>query len=311
MKPNRRRLSSSFEAYTQAYRSLEIGLAQAELGMIGASESFKGFPLNLPPPLQLSLAAGLTEYARILRQYARTKRSKGAEGASLPFSDESEPVHDIVDPFVRIALLSGTLPQHVSRIIPDFQPLIASQYLFVLFACADAFTEQTIRSILTVCPERLRTQNQITWNEALETGSWKDLLNHMRDQTCMKFGFQCLADRAIELRDRLGVGLTMEADCLDQVREAELERNLLMHAGGYANAEYIKRSPKPRFKLGQKVVVTCADVSAYIHAVNHLCAEIFRAVAVHFHKATRTQIDSAMALYRPPHSRIRRKSCNS
>lgn len=273
----------NFDQYTAQFRSLQAGLMQVQLGLVVSAEVFDDFPNKLPSHLSEELrlyaqtAAGVLNAAvadlpkdqqRAMQNMAggldktlpHDVRSSSVPAKSLIKQSERNWNRKLTSPFF-MAVVSRSIHDDRFEGGFDFGRAICAQHLFLAFAHADAFGAESMQAILDTCPERLRTNKNLTWQKVQELGSWEAIQGFMKESLCLEFGFRCLADRLVTLRNDFGVNIALDEAELNQLHEAELIRNLFMHAGGIANAEYEKRSKVQAYKNGQAIELSVEDVT--------------------------------------------------
>src|SRR5205807_7395206 len=88
---------------------------------------------------------------------------------------------------------------------PNFERLLSSQALIMVFAFVEAFLADTLRLICSVRPEILKTEKKIEWSTALEFDKKEDLIAHLRERYVYDFGWLSLDERVKHLRGKLGL----------------------------------------------------------------------------------------------------------
>lgn len=310
----------TFDQYVKQFRAFHAGLMQAQLGLVVSSEVFADFPKNLPPALVQAINASINVFGKIIDSATsladpdREKILSSVEDWKKANSESSLPAsasethrinvewgtsRKVGQPFL-LAYLARLHEKSDPTVQFSFGNTVNAQHLFLAFAYADAFAADSILAILEECPERLRRDKKLTWQQVSDFGSWEALVAHMKETLCLEFGLQCLADRISALRDDYGVPISMDDDELNALHETELVRNLFIHAGGIANAEYLKRSRLRSHNVGESIQLSVEDVTKQILLIHKACLAIFDGVSEHFYKKDTRKLAGILRPGEPP-----------
>src|SRR5262245_4654948 len=143
----------------------------------------------------------------------------------------------------------------------NFSEIAYSQQLVMGFARINAFISDSIRAICTARPAVLKTgKKAITWERLVDLSDWDSVFSHMVEEYVYKLGWDSVVDVVDDLNDRLGLQVALLQDTRDRIYEAELLRNVVIHCGGQASAEYLARTKRKDAVLGQKMTIDRAFV---------------------------------------------------
>ena len=179
----------------------------------------------------------------------------------------------------------------------DFTRVVCEQQLTMTFAYLDAFCADTIRTILRVRPEILKTNKQMDWKTALALGNWDSLVEHMMESYVYDFGWSNVAERMTAVENKLGVELRIAPKDLSRMEQAELIRNVVMHNGGRASSEYLKRSGNAKLKIGDHVPLDLKFADEITDLARMFASKLFRGVSEAHFKIKRESI-TGVALWK-------------
>ena len=266
-----------WEDYFEVYQSYELSINQSRVLSIVAGEILEQFPNRLPKAIRKPLVATLGQLRDALFV---GEPSTGAEMAPDSVEIDITHTHEIVPPVVSMYLARAALGASTEKV--DFERALCSQDLVMLFAHLDAFTSDSLETICRLRPEVMRSRKTLEWDTILSYGGWENLLDHMIAEYVFQFGWQSVAERVKFLKERLGLTIDLEDSELAFLDEAEKARNIVVHNGGRANEEYIKRTGRTELTPGEFVTVTPQFLGEAFEVTRMLVSHIFTSVSKKF-----------------------------
>jgi hypothetical protein len=223
--------------YADIYQDLIVSLNQVNAVASVAQVVLNDFPQNLP--------SGLSDlYNRALLHISQTQKEmekkEGYEGSEwrIEFPGVEYPA---VLPLL-LTVLSHITAHPEAEI--EFERIISSQQIVMILAYLDAFLSETVRIICTLQPLTLKTQKTITWEKAIEAGSWEQLIENMVHDYVYEIGWKNISQRIDLLAGKFGLLINIGEHDLLFLNENEDIRHLLVHAGGKVTKAYIDKTKK-------------------------------------------------------------------
>lgn len=239
-----------WEDYRSTYQSYELSVNQTRVLTIVGREVLSEFPEKLPKAIREPVASTMAQ----IRNAFELAEGKGGRGpipylAELDITDTHELVAPVLAMYLALAWLGA------SHSDADFQRALLSQQLVMLFAHLDAFMSDSLETICRVRPEVLKSSRTLTWETTICFGGWEQLLDHLIEQYVLDFGRKTLSDRVRHMRERLGLVIDCDDGELEFLEEAENLRHIVVHNGGRASEEYIRRTGLNGLALGEFVPI--------------------------------------------------------
>jgi hypothetical protein len=119
-----------------------------------------------------------------------------------------------------------------------------------------------VRAICYVRPAILKSERKIDWKTVIEAGEWSVLLSRIIDKYVLTFGFDSIQKGVLAMRENLGLKVDVADELLERIDEGELLRNVIIHDGGRASSEYLKRSQRTDVTLGEQLPIEPVFVQA-------------------------------------------------
>ena len=265
-----------FPAFKRHLLDVVQGLEQAHLAATVASTVLADFPRNLPEqlrgPLTNALRSAAEEVSRALSDSTNREVHLNLESGSLEFS-------------TMLMLATGVCG--ANAVAPDFSRPLFIQCLVMALAQVDGFLNECLRVACQREPNLLRRdKKQVSWNEVIEAGSWRALLESIIEQFSFEFGWNTLQRRIELLRESLGLKIDINDRILNSLEAAYQVRHVVVHNGGRASAEFLKRTQRIDLKVGDSVPVTERYTTWVIRASQVVCSEVFVATALKFFESS-------------------------
>jgi hypothetical protein len=300
----------NWEDYYRRYKSFALAMRQADLVAIVATKALCAFPASLPGDWKNSVMHGFAGFVGSLRGALAEMEmpASGEAGQLITMSpNETDEQHeDSHDPHAELAEASVLLMidgfRGTEQETHDFAEAASSQLLAIGFAHISAFISDTLRVICRHRPEVLRSDRTLTCKSLLDIGNWDGILSQMIEDYVFKFGWSSVPEIVSAMRQRLGLQIAIPQWRLDNIGQAELLRNLIIHNGTRVSSEYLKRTGRTDVGIGDKLLVDSLAVRRICFDLLVLAGEIFLDVSeVHFGK-TRTEITGVWLHDNRPHS---------
>lgn len=285
----------NWETYERTYRDYTTAASQIEILTIVSNESLKDFPANLPEHLRETLAAGLIEVAGALREVA--KSALDGHVAKRTVDPREDHANNSLFNSVLKAYLSGASRSDGgfdSSFELNFERLLSSQALIMVFAYLDAFLGDTLRVICSIRPEVLKTDKKMNWSKALEFERRDDLIRHLTERYVYDFGWLTLLDRIDYLKAKLGLAINPPSPDVALLQMGENVRHVAVHNGGRASQEYLAKTGRTDLSVGELVPLTFNEVDRISNAASLLAADIFEAVSEKFFDRTGDELGAVM-----------------
>lgn len=270
-----------WQSYRKTYYSYELSVNQTRVLTAVSGEVVKEFPNRLPEDLRKTLLTHMIDLARFL-----TKSE--AEREEIPANVEDTPggldwggrKSKLFEHWVYMTIALGKIDASFKDV--DFERLLCSQELVMLFTHLNAFMADSLRAICQVCPEVLRSGKQINWATALSFRGRKELLNHLTERYVFDFGWESIPKRLEFLRSKLGLAIECPGSDLELIDTAENIRNVVVHNGGRVDQQYIDETGQNDLVIGELVPVTPEYVDRVFTATRLLVGELFIQVSKKF-----------------------------
>ncbi|MFQ5848679.1 MAG: hypothetical protein ACE5IQ_13545 [Candidatus Methylomirabilales bacterium] len=152
----------------------------------------------------------------------------------------------------------------------------------MLFAHLDAFLADTVRAICFKCPEVLKCDKKMDWAQIIACGSWETVLDRLVEEYVFAFGWPGLTKRVEHMKERIGLELEVPEEELQEIRGAELIRDVIVHNGGQVSQEYLNRSGRTDVAVGDGIDVGGEELRKVSGAMRRLAEGIAKATAKKF-----------------------------
>lgn len=189
----------------------------------------------------------------------------------------------------------------------NFEELISSHSLVMVYARLDAFYHATLLGVCRKVPHILNHQidnfekkNQgsnirsLTFQQILELGDYDNILETMIDDFLYKLGMKSLESRVLFLKEKLGLNLNISDMDLQFLYEGEKYRHSIIHRGGIVDDRLLKTVKKEGLKIGDTVPVDNEFLKSSYKNAEKLIIEIFKAVSKKFYKMSDEKLREAV-----------------
>lgn len=282
----------TWDDYRRIYRDYSTATNQIQIVTIVASESLKEFPQNLPDALRKPLLGSMLEFATLLTQVVDSAKDgrKGRRSLKPLSGDPTKAtlLYSVLQLYVGQISVGASEESNSSQ--PDFERLLSSQALIMVFAFVEAFIGDTLRLICSLRPEILKTEKKIEWATALEFDNKEDLITHLRERYVYDFGWFSLDERVKHLRAKLGLEVGTPASDLELLSLWENVRHVVIHNGGRVSQEFRTRTHQVDLPIGEPIPITFKDIERISTAASLLAADVFESVSSKFFGKTRAEI---------------------
>jgi hypothetical protein len=273
-------MNSHWDNYLCRYNDFVYSLGQTQIGAVVQSEFLDDFPKKVPHPLKRDLVKALIA----INQFA----SDELEDEPADSDDSTVGSDEDRQGFTMMLMMvyGGAASRNDSELKIDFANSIQTQALAMVIAHLEAFFADSVRTICRVRPDVMKCDKKVDWRTLLELNGWPETQNYLIEEYVFNFGWGSIKDSVVSARETLGIDLNNIDDAiLEEIHTAEQIRNIAMHNGGRASAEYLKRTGREDLSLGDVVPVTDSMIggvaSNALLVASELCLDIG---SVHFGK---------------------------
>jgi hypothetical protein len=289
-----------WQSYRKAYYGYELSVSQTRVLTVVAGEAVKEFPNRLPEYLRRPLVALIVDLARSTAKSEAEREEISANVEDTPGgSDWGKKKSKLFGPWLDMAIASGMMGGSAEDV--DFERLLCSQELVMLFTHLNAFMADSLRAICQVCPEVLGSGKQIDWATALSFHGRKELVDHLTERYVFEFGWESVPKRLEFLRKELGLAIECPGSDLELIEAAENIRNIVVHNGGRVDQQYIEKTGQNELVIGELVPVTSEYVVRVSTATRLLVGELFVQVSKKFFHVDDSKL---MAVWRRSEPRL-------
>ncbi|MBC7877707.1 MAG: hypothetical protein H7Y59_11115 [Anaerolineales bacterium] len=257
--------------YADIYQNLIISLNQVNAVASVAQVVLNNFPENLPSDLSVLYNQALSHISQTQKEMEKKEGYEGAEW-KIEFPGMEYPA---VLPLL-LTVLSHITAHPKAEI--KFTGIISSQQIVMVLAYLDAFLSETVRIICTLQPLALKTQKTITWEKAIDAGSWEQLIENMIHDYVYEIGWKNISQRIALLSDKFGLLVNVSESDLLFLNENEDIRHLLVHAGGKVTKTYLDKTGNKDLIVGTTIVIDSKQTSELSHISTKVAGLIFRSV---------------------------------
>jgi len=266
-----------WEDYYNTYQSYELSVNQSRVLTVVAKEALKDFPTNLPSSVSKPLRETMRQVQNALElAEPKSKEQVTPSRIEIDVGDTHEVVKAVLPMYLGRANLGASADD------VDFQRVLYSQELGMLFAHLDAFMSDSLETVCRVRPEVMKSDRKKEWNSILSCGGWEELLDQMIDQYAFRFGWQPVSKRVEFLRKEIGLTIDCGDSSLDFISDAENFRHVVLHNAGRANEDFVKKVRHCGLSAGDVVPLTPTYLSSVSAATRRLAAGTFIGVSKKF-----------------------------
>lgn len=263
------------EAYTRLYHDAVISIYGSRVVSLGAGEALSDFPERLPEPARRVYRAEQEFVRRVITGEPNKDYSDPAVSAELgPLTERLRAFAGNATMLISTRLFAGA-----KDTTPDFSRLISSQELALTIAHLEAFLCDSVRAICRAEPAVLRRRKQLTWEDVLAAGDWERLTDMLIELCAYDFGWRTLREKVRTLTSEFGLTLSVPEDGLVLLSDAEQRRHAVMHNGGRASAEFLRKSNHESLSLNEQIPIEEAFLSRVNVEAGALCSEVFVALS--------------------------------
>ena len=255
-----------------------VRLQQTQITATVANAALADFPSNLPEQMRTQLEKTLgdlgQEFKRVLDQRKVDSGLSVRETAKL--THEGDPI-GLPTVTMLIANMTGKGSAKV-----DFSTTLFSQSLVTTIALADGFLNDCVKAACRRQPNLLRRNKQLSWDAVVEARSWEVLLEKMIEEFSFEFGWKGFRQRIESLCNDFGLEIDTDGETVNALEMAYQVRHVMVHNGGRASAEFLKRTCRTDISLGDPILVTEEYAHQVAVASEIICVDVFLAIAVKF-----------------------------
>lgn len=261
-----------WEMYRKKYYLFLTNLeASWFLTYIGTS-LLSDFPKNLPLELKKTIEQPHSEVMSQLNKLCEKKKKNKLDELDIRFK-----IPELLFHFYQ---LQSAMP--VASIKFQWDHFIRSQQLVMIFSYFDAFFSDSVRVICELYPDILRRNKHISWKDALDQQN--NLYEHLVEAYVHDLGWMNSLERFKVLQKEVALKFDIPKSDLEQIRYAELIRNLIVHTGGRVTPEFLRRAglDAKGLEIGDFITINydfIEDISSTTIAV---VGDLFKSVSTKF-----------------------------
>jgi len=267
--------------YKQAYNDAVYGLHQTHLVALAASSALKDFPKHLPEPGREAVRTTFRE--ALHRNFQPPSKEVAGSIGGIFFHLPGEGNDPIAIPALRTLMAQAVRGGAEDKYY--FEPLARAQMLVMTLAQVEAFLGDSLKAACRRVPRLLRRGKQVTWERIIDAASWDALIEGLIEQYSLDFGWETLSQRIVHLRDDLGAPIATPARELEGLDEAQLVRHLIMHNGTRVSRDFLRRTGRTDFQVGERLIVSATDIKAVNDAAERVVSDVFVGIATKFFDA--------------------------
>ena len=288
--------------FCRTYYNYEISVSQAKILTMVAGESLKEFPINLPENLGKTMAEAVIGYFDTFKIMinAAEEKMKGKQASSIhkiaeEYLSNVSGLNEIENRLsaevinMLIAMTKIYSDENLSDDI-DFERILYSQELVMLFAYLDAFMADSLRIICKKTPEILKSGKKIDMDTIISCGGWIELLDYLTERYIYEFGWPSLSERVEILKKRLGLVINFPENYLEILEQAENIRHIIVHNGGKVSQKYIAKTGQNDLVIGQFIPITNTYVNEIFYTARMFAGSLFIAVSKKFFEISDSEL---------------------
>jgi hypothetical protein len=258
------------ENYKQIFNDFCIGLKQIEILCSVATYTLEDFPNNLPENLGRSVTLAIGEISKQLN-YDENNSNPQVIDVEVLLNSELEKQ-------LALSVLEFLMMKPVKMInrITDynFERIICPQSLIIVFAHFEAFMVDTIKFICETRPEVLKSKSKkISFEDALEFEN--NIKQFLTDQYTNEFNWKSVEDKLNFFKSEFGIKLDIEDSNLEALVNAENIRHIVVHNGGRMSQQFINKSKKKDFKIGDLVYFSFKEIINISKLTHYIASKIY------------------------------------
>jgi hypothetical protein len=243
-----------WETYRDQYYSFQLALSQARVISIAGAQLLSDFPKGLPAHIRSPLVSGLKRIVEAFEAAASDEAVDRLDPADLP--GLSSLAWPSLQMFLSRSRLSGEKanPADVQQWTSDFERLLLSQEIVMLFAHLEALLADTVRAIGRTRPETLKSRKrQIDSETVLSCNTFDDVVDLITEKVVRDMEGS-ISDQLDKLRE---IGLTMDypEDALRLLDDLLYLRHTIVHNGGRADQAYLTRAKRYELVIGEFIPI--------------------------------------------------------
>jgi hypothetical protein len=260
-----------WDEYYRRYRVFALSMHQTNLVAVVASKALANFPASLPREWRTSVADAFRDAGTALLAAVEQAEQSG-QSVEVSFAKHAQEKEHSDLIIAGLDLIKGASLLGTQGL--DVAPMAFAQQLTMSFAHMAAFMSDSVRAICHARPAILKNDRKIEWRTVIDAGDWDALISKLVEDYVFSFGWDSIRKCALNMRERFGLKLDVPDESLARIEDAELIRNVIVHAGGRASAEYLKRSGRTDLSLGDPVPLEPAFVRAVATDMERLAGQI-------------------------------------
>jgi hypothetical protein len=204
----------------------------------------------------------------------------------------------LFSPTLNLFLLQTLQGKSLSEL--DFDFVLNDMQLVLFLAYFEGFLSDSLRAACSKDIRTLYSNRKMSIEKILTSGNWDSLVTRVIDDYTYEAGWKSLPERLLFLTNILGLGIDLPQGELDELKEDELLRNIVVHNGGRVSQEYLDRTTEKDKKLGETVPISSQMIERLMNLIQWFASDIYVAISTKFFWATLPQIGST---WRRPGSR--------
>jgi hypothetical protein len=272
-----------FGEYKATYLNLQSAIIQARIVGLASTESLKGFPKRLPPEVRRTVVSQLREFTQQLGEAVNALQESGEASRRIEDAAEADRSR-LFSPTLQLFMLQVLRGRPIAEI--DFDFVLNDMQLVLLLAYFEGFLSDSLKAACSQDIRTLYSGRKMSIERVLSSGNWEGLVARVIDDFAYESGWKALPERLLFLTSELGLDLQLLQAELDELKETELLRNLVVHNGSRVSQEYLDRTSRRDRHLGETVLVSGESVEKLTHLLQRLASDVYTAISTKFFKVS-------------------------
>lgn len=264
----------SWEDYREIYNNYDKAINQTRLFTLVGARVLKDFPNNLPDDMKTSFNSNMGKLIKSKEFKAETpilivkKIDPKLHIETFQFVTDDDL---FIYAFGMITANYGA--EELFKV--DFESLLYSQEIVMILAHLDSFIGDSLRIIIQLHPEILKSKKQIDIEDVISCGGWEKLMDHLSEKFVYDLGWKSVSERLDFIKDTINVPIRYSESDLDYLREAKLIRDIVVHNGGKISQEYIDKTKEIDLEIGEFIKIESDYLNELFEISRKIASRIF------------------------------------
>jgi len=308
-------LRGIYNEYFEIFINYQISLSENIFQALLSTYFLDGFPDNVPEELKKAIEYNLENIEDIVSLYFAHVKGIDYKLKNTLIDDKTKIylnlikknpplILDIYTQAMMLFLRKGEYEFHKQKLdgqkniefiemsskelfLVDFNSIIFSKCLVTSISQLESFISDTIKIIIKICPNVLKTEKKAINYEELFSNSFEDLKIKVIEKYLYDFSFDSLVVQLEKLK-KFGIVIEYHKNSKELINIAEQVRHIVVHNNGRINQKFLdniyNKSTKLKLKLGEKYQIDLAFIRDVNALIEFLMDEIYKLVKKKFFK---------------------------